>query len=191
MIAMGAFAAQRGWVPATSGNFSCRVDESTIVLSRSGAEKGAMTEDDAIIVRLDAELPAGVSAEGPLHVARYRAEPAIAAIMHIHTVASTVLSRLDAERGMLNLRGFELQKAFEGISSHEATLKIPVFGNSQDTPGLATSIERRLQGAEVPGYLLEGHGLYAWGKTLAQARRHLEGLEFLLRCVLEERRLRS
>jgi methylthioribulose-1-phosphate dehydratase len=87
--------------------------------------------------------------------------------------------------------GFEMQKALAGIASHEAVVDVPVFANDQDTVALAATVEARLEGAEgVPGYLLAGHGLYAWGATLGDARRHLEGLEFLLACVLEERRLR-
>jgi methylthioribulose-1-phosphate dehydratase len=39
------------------------------------------------------------------------------------------------------------------------------------------------------GYLIAGHGLYAWGRDLAEARRHLEAFEFMLACELEPRRL--
>jgi len=39
------------------------------------------------------------------------------------------------------------------------------------------------------GYLIDGHGLYAWGRDMPEARRHLEAFEFLLGCELELRRL--
>ncbi len=140
--------------------------------------------------RSTASLPTGLSAETPLHLERYRTDPAIGAVFHVHTVASTVLSRLDERAGVVRTEGYEMHKAL-GLRSHESTVEIPVFGNDQDTPRLARAVAARLgAGAAVPGFLLASHGLYAWGATAADARRHVEGLEFLLACHLEERRLR-
>ncbi len=191
IAAIGRFAAARGWVPATSGNFSRRLDDGHAAITRSGIDKGAIAPQDLRVVALDAPLPAGVSAETPLHVARYRADASVGAVVHVHTVPATVLSRADAARGFVELDGFEMHKALAGITTHESTVRIPVFANDQDTQALATRIEHALAHAcAVPGYLLAGHGLYAWGATMEDARRHLEGLEFLLTCALEERRLR-
>jgi methylthioribulose-1-phosphate dehydratase len=188
---IGRFAADRGWVPATSGNFSRRLDAQTIAITRSGADKGALTPADFIAVALDEPLPAGVSAETPLHVARYRADGRIGAVLHIHSVAATVLSRADESAGDVELEGFEMHKALEGVTTHEGTLRIPIFANAQDTHALAKVVEARLgANCTVPAYLLAGHGLYVWGATMADARRHVEGIEFLLRCALEERRIR-
>jgi methylthioribulose-1-phosphate dehydratase len=131
-----------------------------------------------------------LSAETPLHVARYRASAATGAIVHVHTVAATVLSRASLADGYVRLAGYEMQKALAGVTTHESVVDVPVFANEQDTTALAARVEQRLSGAPaVPGYLLAGHGLYAWGATMGDARRHLEGLEFLLTCALEERRL--
>ncbi|HEY8314542.1 MAG TPA: methylthioribulose 1-phosphate dehydratase [Candidatus Baltobacteraceae bacterium] len=190
IAAAGRFAAERGWVPATGGNFSRRIDARSIAITRSGAAKDRLTGRDIAIVALDEQTPAGVSAETPLHVARYRRVPAIGAVLHVHSVPATVLSRLQVEEGELALYGYEMHKSLAGFTTHESTLRIPVFANRQDTAALAEEIERRLgDDTVVPGYLLSGHGLYAWGTNMADARRHLEGLEFLLECHLEERRL--
>ena len=189
--AFGRFAAERDWVPATSGNFSRRLDAARIAITRSGIDKGNLHAGDLTIVALDGPLPNGVSAETPLHIGRYRSDPAIGAVVHIHSVAATVLSRAGLERGAVELQGFEMQKALAGVTTHEGTVRLPIFANAQETAELAESIEERLEreGA-APGYLLAGHGLYAWGETMDVARRHVEGLEFLLRCALEERRVR-
>lgn len=186
---MGRFASSRGWVPATSGNFSRRIDERHIAITRSGVDKGALRAEDLAVLSLDDPIPPGVSAETPLHVARYRTDPRIGAVMHVHTVAGTVLSRACQAAGSLELRGFEMQKALEGVTTHEAGLRLAVFQNSQDTAALSAFIESALAADGVPGYLLAGHGMYAWGSDAAQARRHTEALEFLLMCALEERRL--
>jgi methylthioribulose-1-phosphate dehydratase len=190
IAAFGRFAASRGWVPATSGNFSCRIDAEHVALTRSGIDKGAIGAADVAVLTIGEPLPAGVSAEAPLHLARYRTDPAIGAIFHVHTVASTVLSRMCSDGGAVRSDGFEMHKAI-GSATHDCAIEIPVFGNEQDTAALANAVEARLgRGAAVPGFLLAGHGLYAWGATAADARRHVEGLEFLLACHLEERRLR-
>ena len=188
--AFGRYAAARGWVPATSGNFSCRVDRRHAAMTRSGIDKGAIGPGDIAVISIDEPAPAGLSAETPLHLARYRTDPAIGAILHVHTVAATVLSKLDAARGAVTTDGLEMHKSI-GVRTHESAVEIPIFANDQDTAALAERVEARLGAdAPVPGFLLAGHGLYAWGATAADARRHLEGLEFLLACHLEERRLR-
>jgi methylthioribulose-1-phosphate dehydratase len=191
IAAFGRFAASRGWVPATAGNFSRRIDARHVAVTRSGVDKGAIGAADVATLALDAPIPAGISAEAPLHLARYRTDPAIGAVFHVHTVAATVLSRLDERAGAVRTEGYEMHKALAGYASHESVVEIPVFRNDQDTVALADEIEARLgRDARVPGFLLVGHGLYAWGANAAEARRHVEGLEFLLACHLEERRLR-
>ena len=190
IAAFGRFAAARGWVPATAGNFSVRIDAAHAAITRSGIDKGAIGAGDVAAVALDGPLPPGLSAEAPLHLARYRSDPAVGAIFHVHTVASTVLSRRAAAAGVLRTDGYEMHKAL-GLTTHESVLEIPVFANAQDTVALAAEVERRLgRGAAVPGYLLAGHGLYAWGAAVADAQRHVEALEFLLACHLEEGKYR-
>lgn len=191
IAAFGRLAAARGWVPATAGNFSLRLDAERAVMTRSGVDKGRLGASDLATLAIDAPAPPGMSAEAPLHLARYRTDPAIGAIFHVHTVASTVLSRRDAAAGSVRSEGYEMHKALAGFGTHESLVEIPVFANDQDTIALAAQIEARLgRGARVPGFLLAGHGLYAWGATAADAQRHVEGFEFLLACHLEERRLR-
>ncbi len=190
IAAIGRFASARGWVPATSGNFSCRIDARRAAVTRSGVDKGNLGPADIAALELDAPIPPGMSAETPLHLARYRADATIGAIVHVHTVAATVLSRLHLAGGALELSGFEMFKSLRGITTHETEFALPIFANSQDVVALADVVETRLgSAARIPGYLLAGHGLYAWGATMDEARRHLEGIEFLLSCALEERRL--
>jgi methylthioribulose-1-phosphate dehydratase len=190
LAAFGRFASAHGWVAATAGNFSRRLDREHALVTRSGVDKGAIGPGDVAVVALDGPVPPGLSAETPLHLARYRADASVGAIVHVHTVAATVLSRAGAAAGYVRFSGFEMQKALTGITTHEAVVDLPVFPNQQDTAALAVAVEARLSGtAPVPGYLLAGHGIYAWGASMADARRHLEGWEFLLSCTLEERRL--
>ena len=190
IAAVGRFAAARGWVPATSGNFSRRVDAATIAITRSGADKGNLGAADVVRVGLNEPIPGGVSAEAPLHVARYKADQSIGAVLHVHSVPATVLSRLCERDGEVRFEGYEMHKTIDGFATHERPMRVPVFSNAQDTAALAERIETQIGKAPpFPGYLLAGHGIYAWGATMPDARRHLEGLEFLLACLLEEWRV--
>ena len=190
IAAFGRFAATRAWVPATAGNFSHRLDAGHALVTRSGVDKGAIGAADVAAVALDGPIPGGMSAETPLHLARYRSDAALGAVVHVHTVAATVVSRLHEAAGSVRLAGFEMLKAFAGITTHACEVVLPIFANDQDTAALARRIEARI-GAQppLPAYLLAGHGVYTWGATMADARRHLEALEFMLACILEERRL--
>lgn len=185
-------AARRAWLqgflPATSGNLSARRPDGRLVVTESGRDKGALTEDELLVVDADghpAEPGRRPSAETPLHVARYRADPAIGAIVHVHAPYGVVASRHFEDAVVLE--GYELQKALRGVRSHDERVVVPIFDNDQDVDGLADRIEARLTGAEV-GYLLRGHGLYAWGADVEEAVRHVEAFEALFRCVLEEHR---
>jgi methylthioribulose-1-phosphate dehydratase len=90
---------------------------------------------------------------------------------------------------VLDLAGYEMLKALPGVSDHTATVRVPIFENSQDVRALATQVERRWQATPFAGYVLRGHGLYAWGADLESALRAAEGLEFLISCELEKRKV--
>jgi methylthioribulose-1-phosphate dehydratase len=190
VIAAGRYAAERHWVPATSGNFSVRIDDKRIAITRSGVDKGSLTPADILIQNIDRPLLPGSSAEAALHVRQYADDPATGAIFHIHGLYSTVLGRARAIHGAVHLTGWELQKALSGVASHETTVEVPVFENDHDIDALSKRVASRLSDpvlpghVRAPGYLLAGHGLYAWGKTIKDALRHLEALEVLFSQVI-------
>jgi methylthioribulose-1-phosphate dehydratase len=56
--------------------------------------------------------------------------------------------------------------------------------NAQDWAGEAARLEALLRAHPAAhGFLIRRHGLYTWGRDVAEAARHLEGLEFLLEAV--------
>ncbi|AWV07590.1 methylthioribulose 1-phosphate dehydratase [Marilutibacter maris] len=182
---------ERGWTPATSSNFSQRMDDAHIAITVSGRDKGRLTEADIMVVDLDGQPVATdkkSSAETLLHTQLYRRFPEIGCVLHTHSLAQTVASRLFSGNGHVHLEGYELLKAFTGNTTHETTVELPVLPNSQDMPTLAAQVDALLDVQPMWGYLIDGHGLYAWGRDMAEARRHLEAFEFLLACELEMRK---
>jgi methylthioribulose-1-phosphate dehydratase len=180
-----------GFVPATAGNFSIRLDERRLAVTVSGRHKGFLTTDDVMVVDLEgrAEDPSKrSSAETLLHCGIYRRFPAAGAILHGHSIANTVLSR--AAGNGITLAGYELLKAFPGLATHDAAVTLPVVPNDQDIPRMQRGLDALWDGsADVPpGYLIAGHGSYVWAPDMPGALMRLEALEFMLRCELEERR---
>ena len=182
----------RGWTPATSSNFSHRLDDRHAAITVSGRDKGKLRETDIMVVDFDGNAVGSdhrPSAETLLHTQLYRRYPEIGCVLHTHSLVQTVASRLFAGAGHVRLEGYELLKAFRGNETHETAVDVPVLPNSQHMPTLAAQVDALLDKGPMWGYLIDGHGLYAWGRDMGEARRHLEAFEFLLGCELELRRL--
>jgi len=186
----------RGWCDGTGGNFSCvlQSDPLQLLMAPSGVDKGSVRPEQLIVVDENSVVVQGIgraSAETLLHLEIVRSCGA-GAVLHTHSQAATLLSRraLQAEalgRGAsgsamashLGLEGLEMLKGLEGVTTNQARIAIPVLSNDQDLARLSKAASDHL--AEAPqGLLIGGHGLYAWGKDLFSAKRHLEVLEFLL-----------
>ncbi|MHB1056494.1 MAG: methylthioribulose 1-phosphate dehydratase [Rhodanobacter sp.] len=184
-----------GWTPATSSNFSMRVDATHAAITVSGKHKGRLGRGDIMLIDLDGN-PVGTdarpSAETALHTQVYRRWPEMNAVLHTHSRTQSVASRLFAGDGAIRLQGWELQKAVTGYHTHDSVLEIPVFPNTQHMPELVAQVDAWLDaGRPLHAYLIDGHGIYTWGRDMAETQRHLEALEFLLGCELDLKKLRA
>jgi methylthioribulose-1-phosphate dehydratase len=184
----------RGLAAATSGNYSARLADGRIAITVSGRHKGRLNAKDVMVVDgqgtpLVDQRP---SAETALHTMLYRLHPHVTGVLHVHSVASTTLSRHLGAADEIVLRGYEMLKAFPGVATHETELRLPLFENSQDIPMMAEIVARRLRAQPaVSAYLIRGHGVYGWGRDLEEAERVIEALEHLLLCEIEALRLRG
>ena len=183
------------WSPATSSNYSARLDEHHCALTSSGKHKGELKPDDILIVDWHGKpaSPQGIqcygkpSAETLLHTQIYQRYPDAGAVLHTHSRNAVLLSAL-CQQAELRISGWELQKAIEGQISHSSELRIPLVDNDQDIPRMAGILDPLLQ-PDCRAYLIRGHGIYTWGRTLADCFRHLEALDHLLGYQLELLRL--
>lgn len=189
LIAAGRLLYSMGMVPATSGNFSARLSDNTMLITVSGRNKGRLEREDIMLAdargnSLDGNRP---SAETLLHVQIYKHFPGARCVMHPHSVNATLLSLMTD--GDIVLQGYELLKALPGISTHESKVTVPVFANDQDMSRLSTAVETRMQGSKevIHGYLIRGHGFYTWGNSVDDALRHVEALEFLFDCEMRRK----
>ena len=180
---------RRGWVLGTSGNFSTIVerDPLRLAITASSADKGRLTPDQFLEVDANGHLLGTTggrpSAETLLHLAIVGTLSA-GSVLHTHSVWSTILSDYHIGRGGFFIEGYEMLKGLDGVVTHDHREWLPILENSQDMESLARETKRMLEeNPRVHGFLIRRHGLYTWGRDLAEAARHVEILEFLLESV--------
>ena len=179
----------RGWVLGTSGNFSAVVSREPLrlAITSTGVDKGVLTRGQFLEIDETAKVVRGEgrpSAEALLHLAIVRGLRA-GAVLHTHSVWSTVLSGTHARDGGIALEGYEMLKGLAGVETHKHREWLPILENSQDMVELADRVKTTLE--ETPGihgFLLQEHGLYTWGESAAEAKRHVEILEFLMEVLV-------
>ena len=180
---------RRGWVLGTSGNFSAVIerDPLRIAITASSLDKSRLLREHILEVGSDGRVleptQGRPSAETLLHVAIVQNRGA-GAVLHTHSVWSTILSDYHMGQGGFFIEGYEMLKGLEGVVTHEHREWIPILENSQDMQALAVETRRMLEESpKAHGFLIRRHGMYTWGKDLDEAARHVEILEFLLESV--------
>ncbi|GKS13894.1 methylthioribulose 1-phosphate dehydratase [Paenibacillus chitinolyticus] len=181
--------AARGWFPATSGNLSVRVGEFTpenftFAVTSSGKDKSLQSPEDFLLVN-EKGTPVEAtrlkpSAETLIHCEIYKYTGA-GAILHVHTMFNNLASELYGEEGFIPVEGIEIIKALN-IWEEDATIRIPVLPNYADIPKIAELVQDAIV-PRIPGIVLRKHGIYAWGASVAEAKRHLEAFEFMFEYV--------
>ena len=179
----------RGWVLGTSGNFSVVVTRNPLrlAITPSGAAKGELSADH--ILEVDAEgTPLATtgtrpSAETRLHLEIVKARGA-GAVLHTHSVWSTLVSDRCAAAGGVAIEGYEMLKGLDGVATHEHREWLPIIDNDQDMRRLAARVVEVLSARpDAHAFLIRRHGMYTWGRRLSDAVRHVEIVEFLLETV--------
>ncbi|MEC7497092.1 MAG: methylthioribulose 1-phosphate dehydratase, partial [Planctomycetota bacterium] len=190
---------KRGWSVGTSSNYSVVAsrDPLKLVVTASGKHKEMLAAEDFVVTDEHGQptVPGQPksSAETLLHCVVANARPEVGAILHTHSVWSTVLSDYFFEEKGFEIEGFEMLKGLSGISTHETRHWVNIFPNTQDIPILAKQVEAFIQDPEkglTHGYLIHQHGLYTWGKDIDEARRHIEVYEFLFECLARKMMLK-
>jgi len=178
----------RQWVMGTSGNFSAVVtqDPLRLVITASGADKGALTSEHFIQVDERGRAISGrarPSAETEVHLTVVRTRRA-QAVLHTHSVWSTIISEIYAREGGVYIENYEMLKGLADVKTHEHREWLPIIENSQHWSDMTLRIEELLhRHPDIHGFLILRHGLYTWGESIAEAKRHVEILEFLLEVV--------
>lgn len=193
---------QRQWVPGTSGNFSVilRRNPLRIAITAGSVDKNSLSLQHILEVNAEgrmigtknkkrfepsgtAQSPYAPSSESLLHLAIFKTTQC-GAVLHTHSSWSAFISEVYGDADNFFLEGYEMLKGLAGIHTHEHREWIPILKNIQDRKLLAGQIRAiLLRQPDLHGVLIRKHGLYTWGKSLEEAKHHVEIFEFLFETV--------
>ncbi len=175
ITAFGKMIYERGYVAATDGNLSVRLDENRILSTPTAMSKGMMRPSDMVIVDMDGRRISGrrnVSSEIAMHLLIYKMRPDVHGIVHAHPQTATGF----AAAGMaLNVP--LVCEVVIGLGS----IPLAKYG----TPGTCELTDALMP--LVPQYdaiLMSNHGVVAYGDTLHNAYMKMETVEHFAQIAL-------
>jgi len=172
---VGRWLHQRGFVAATDGNISVRLDPRRILTSPTAVSKGMMAADDLVITDLEGKKISGrrnPSSELQMHLLIYQRRPDVNAVVHAHPPVATGYAAA----------GLPLNKAL--VSEIVLSLGcIPVarYG-TPGTPELTEALEPLVQSYDA--LLMANHGVVTYGPDLLTAFFRMETAEHFARVSL-------
>lgn len=190
-----------GWVSGTGGGISIRGPEG-IYMAPSGVQKERIAPEDVFlldtadletcrILRAPASPDLRISECQPLFYNAFRERDA-GAVIHSHSVWAVLAARVAAacgERAAFVSEGLEMQKGLRGKGSLDR-VRIPIIPNTAREAELTASMAAAMAShRDVDAVIVEGHGIYVWGRDWVQAKTQAECLDFLMRAVVEGHRL--
>src|SRR5579859_5655856 len=92
LVRFGKMLHAQGFVAATDGNLSVRLDAERILITPTCVSKGMMDPEDMVIVGLDGRKLNGSgnpSSEITMHLTIYRMRPDVGAVVHAHPCTAT------------------------------------------------------------------------------------------------------
>lgn len=164
-----------GFVAATDGNLSIRLDENRLLVTPTCMSKGMMRPTDLVIVDMEGNRVAGkrkVSSEIGMHLLIYRLRPDVQGIVHAHPPTATGFAA----------SGFGLSRPLVcevvvGLGS----IPLARYG----TPGtaeLTEALEPLIP--EHDAILMANHGVVTFGASLENAFMKMETVEHFAKIAL-------
>lgn len=175
MVQFGRMLHQRGYIAATDGNLSVRLDDAHVLATPTGVSKGLMTIDDLVIVNLEGCRISGrkpVSTEIGMHMLIYRLRPDVRGVVHAHPTTATGYAAA----------GIELNHAL--ISEVVLSVgSVPLARYA--TPGtseLSVALEPLIPHHDA--ILMANHGVVTYGDSLLRAYMKMETVEHFAKIAL-------
>ncbi len=175
ICAVGSWIHQNGFVAATDGNISVRLDPGRVMTTPTLMSKGMMEPDDVVVVDMEGNHLLGrrkASSELPMHLLIYNRRPDVNAVVHAHPPTATGYAA----------SGLALNQAL--IS--EVVLALGCIPLAQyGTPGTheLTDALKPL----IPQYdalLMANHGVVTFGADLLTAFMRMETVELFAKISL-------
>jgi len=164
-----------GYVAATDGNLSVRLDENRLLVTPTYMSKGRMKPSDLVIVDNDGNRIEGkrnVSSEIGMHLLIYRLRPDVQGIVHAHPPTATgfAASGLDLNQPLVC-------EVVVGLGE----IPLARYG-APGTPELAEALEPLVPAHDA--ILMANHGVVTYGSTLENAYMKMETVEHFAQIAL-------
>lgn len=175
IVQYGRMLYENGFVAATDGNLSVRLDEDHLLVTPTCISKGRMRASDMVIVDMDGKRLAGkrrVSSEIGMHLLIYRLRPDVHGIVHAHPPTATgfAASGLDLNRPLVC-------EVVVGLGS----IPLARYG-TPGTPELTDALEPLIPNHDA--ILMANHGVVTFGSSLESAYMKMETVEHFAKIAL-------
>jgi L-fuculose-phosphate aldolase len=175
IIQFGKLLHQKGYVAATDGNITVRLDKNSVLSTATGMSKGMMSPDDLVVVDLDGRKISGrrsVSSEIAMHLLIYRLRPDVHGIVHAHPTTATGYAAA----------GIPLNKALVSeVVLSLGSIPLARYG-TPGTPELTDALEPLIPNHNA--ILMANHGVVTYGDTLLRAYMKMETVEHFAKIAL-------
>ena len=159
---------ERGYVVATDGNISARLDDGRLIFTPTGKCKSELQEDELVVMHPSDDYSeiAGLTSEAPMHLEVYRRRKDVNAVIHSHPSYTLAL----------NLAGLDLKRDL--LPELILTLgEVPIAPFATPcTPEGSEAISGLIE--DHNAIILYRHGALTVGASLMEAFQRLERLEF-------------
>jgi L-fuculose-phosphate aldolase len=164
-----------GFVAATDGNLSARMDDDRIVVTPTCVSKGRMLPSDLAIVDMQGKRLSGkrrVSSELAMHLLIYRLRPEVRGIVHAHPPTATGF----AASG-LGLSSPLVCEVVVGLGE----IPLARYG-TPGTPELTDALHPLIPNHDA--ILMANHGVVTYGSSLESAYMKMETVEHFAKIAL-------
>jgi L-ribulose-5-phosphate 4-epimerase len=163
-----------------------------VAIKPSGVAYAMLRPADMVLVDLDGKRVEGKlrpSSDTPTHLVLYRNFQAAAGIVHTHSVHATAF----AQAGLpIPVMGTTHADFFNGPVPVTRELTVREIAGAYEVETGLVIVERfsKLDPEEIPGVLVNRHGLFAWGHSPAGAVENAVALELCAQLAFHTLRLR-
>ena len=182
LCTLGRWIAQRQWLPAGSGLFSVRTSEHSALFTAPDKDKNELSPADLFSYDWTSQNQSDTAIA--IHQFLYQQSPQHKVILQTHGLQATVFSRLIKADQHLFV-GYELQNVVAVSEPQRSCCPLAILDPQATELTLQELHQRFERGTLAHAFLIRGHGLYVWGDTIDNAKRHLEAWQFLIGCELE------
>jgi methylthioribulose 1-phosphate dehydratase/enolase-phosphatase E1 len=189
---------EAGWVTGTGGSISIR-HGNRIYMTPSGVQKERILPDELYVVDIEGAVlaapeqkpgcrPPKLSDCSPLFLHAFKQRNA-GAVLHSHAICCNLVTSLFEGQSEFRISHQEMIKGINGYGYFDE-LAIPIIENTAWEHELADSLgEAIANNPKACAVLVRRHGMYVWGDTWEQAKRHGECLHYLFEVALQMRHL--